>query len=111
MLSKAGWLCAIIFKESVILALSLSEIAVRSVPLTGDILPGIRFYYHPDYRYHYLPNQNLRPLFGKRVNINRHGLRTTQNYTRARTEGIRRILVLGDSVSFGLNVDSQSWAD
>ena len=62
--------------------------------------------YHPTRGWAVMPDiRNMTPFAkGKVVNTNSKGLRGTTEYQYARTPGITRILVLGDSFTFGTDV-------
>ncbi len=62
--------------------------------------------YHPTRGWALMPNvKNMTPFGpGKFVNSNSKGLRGTTEYEYARTPGKQRILVLGDSFTFGTDV-------
>jgi hypothetical protein len=69
--------------------------------------------YHPERGWAVMPNvRNMTPFGkGKFVNSNSRGLRGSNEYSYSRTPGKQRILVLGDSFTFGTDVsDSDTYA-
>jgi len=69
--------------------------------------------YHPLRGWAVMPNvTNMTPFGkGKVVNSNANGLRGTTQYSYARTPGKQRILVLGDSFTFGTDVsDNETYS-
>lgn len=69
--------------------------------------------YHPTRGWAVVPNiRNMTPFGeGRLVNSNAKGLRGTTEYNYARTPGKQRILVLGDSFTFGTDVsDDQTFS-
>jgi len=69
--------------------------------------------YHPTRGWAVVPNiRNMTPFgAGKVVNTNSKGLRGTTEYEYAKTPGKQRILVLGDSFTFGTDVsDDETYA-
>ena len=89
---------------SIVFTLIMLEIFLRVVPLTRDSY-CVRFRSDPDYKYHYMPNQSLKTLFGQRITFNKFGFRKTMEYEKKKGSSTYRILILGDSVGAGLNVD------
>lgn len=89
---------------SLTLGLAAAEVALRFAKLTRDNYV-VLFRTDSDFKFHYRANQRLTTLFGERISIDRFGHRATSDYEQAKPAGVHRILILGDSVGFGLHVD------
>lgn len=95
-----------------ILAALLGEALARAyVSYTGDtqwpVLKGRINAYHPLLGYHPIPRRRGRvsgPEFDIRFGLNAQGLRMGRDVSEARTPGIARILLVGDSFTWGAGV-------
>ena len=96
-------LCSLVL---ILLIFSILELLCRSLL---DLKEPIReadleYTVDPDILWHFVPNQHLKqPHRGIEYVINSHGLRCP-DFPLKKPEGERRILTIGDSVTFGYNV-------
>lgn len=88
---------------SLVLSLLAAEFAVRQLGLLDRVAPFPRELFRagdkPDLPYRFTPGADVR-LGGVRVRVNRFGLRG-EEIDPVPAEGVRRWLVLGDSVAYG----------
>jgi hypothetical protein len=98
---------------SVVVALVLAEFAIRpfvSVPITAPIFVLDE---HTDYRNRANARERThwRGVFDYRWTTNSRGFRGGREYAVPKPAGVRRVLLLGDSFTFGLGVnDDQTYA-
>jgi len=95
-----------------LVSLLLGEAALRLVgvkPLYVNPEQGTFWQYHSRLGWHHRPGQSGRfskEQFDTRVEINQHGLRD-RDYPQQRVEGMERVLVLGDSFTWGFGVEQE----
>ena len=96
----------VLVSSALAIAALAAEQFLRIGKLTRDV-DKARFVSHPAYKFHYLPDQQFTTLHGATVTINHYGFRDSGSYDLDRKSGKYRILIIGDSVGFGMNVSDE----
>jgi hypothetical protein len=85
-----------------LLCLIIAEILLYSFDLVER--RDFKYIYNPNFKYHLKPNQIFKGSLHRTYRINKFGLRDVTTYDKKK-ENAYRVLILSDSVSFGLGVD------
>jgi len=72
--------------------------------IDGKVNFDPRFTHDPYAGWKNAPNLDVTDAYGSHVGTNRHGMRNSEDFPLSRTDGLPRLMILGDSYSFGYGV-------